>query len=465
MVVPALASGDEPTTVRLETGIVDPYATRNPDAFYARLSVTGATVIRLLLDWRTVAPASLPASFSAADPGDPAYTWKDIDIKVRAAVRHGFHPIIDIAGAPTWATARQVRGGPFKPDPAKLAAFAKAAARRYSGRSEHLPRVWYWQLWNEPNVALNLRPQFVGSTLYSPAWYRRMLNAFADAVHGVDPTNVVIAGGTAPFTTRAGERSSWGPGPLLFLRRMLCLSKNLRPTCKQRAHFDVWAHHPYTSGGPNHHANIADDVSIADLPRMKAVLDAGVQTGQIVPRHKLRFWVTEFSWDTDPPDPNAMPLLLQTRWVSEALYRMSQSGVSLVTWFLLKDQPLASSPYQSGLYFHNGSPKPTLRAFRFPFVAFRNDDGQIDVWGRTPSGKPGILAIEQRSGATWKRLGTVKTNSFGVFTGSYPSPDKGRLRARLTNPPGDLSNPFSLIEPPDRPVRPFGEAGPPGFHN
>ena len=438
---PGLASGDEPTRARLETGIVDPFATGNPDAFYARVSETGATVVRLVLDWRTVAPASLPSSFSAADPGDPAYAWKDFDIKVRGAVRHGLRPIIDIAGAPTWATARQVPGGPFKPDPAKLAAFAEAAARRYSGRFESLPRVRYWQLWNEPNVALNLRPQFAGSTLYSPFWYRRMLNAFADAVHGVDQTNVVIAGGTAPFTTRAGKRSSWGPGPLLFLRRMLCLSKKLQPTCKQKAHFDVWAHHPYTSGGPNHHANLADDVSIADLPRMKAVLDAGVQSRKIVSEDKVRFWVTEFSWDTDPPDPNAMPLALQTRWVSEALYKMSQSGVTLVTWFSLDDQLRASSPYQSGLYFHNGTPKPTLRAFRFPFVAFRNGAGQIDVWGRTPSGKPGIVAIEQRSGTTWKRFGTVKTNEFGVFTGSYPSPEKGRLRAQLSQSVGRLFEP------------------------
>jgi len=459
LVVSALASGGESTWARLQTGIVDPFATGDPDAFYARVSGTGATVVRLSLDWRTVAPASLPSSFSAADPGDPAYAWTSFDLNIRSAVRHGLRPIVDIVGAPKWATARQVRGGPFKPDPGKLAAFAKAAARRYSGSFGNLPHVWYWQLWNEPNLALQLRPQFVGSTLYSAVWYRRMLNAFADAVHGVDSSNVVIAGGTAPFTTRAGTRSSWGPGPLLFLRRMLCLSKTLHPTCKQKAHFDVWAHHPYTSGGPDHHANLADDVSIADLPRMKAVLDAGVRTGQIVSRHKLRFWVTEFSWDTSPPDPNAMPLALQTRWVSEALYKMGQSGVTLVTWFSLNDQPRAT-PYQSGLYFHDGTAKPTLRAFRFPFVAFRGEDGHIDVWGRTPSGKRGVVAIEQRFGATWKRLGTVTTNAFGIFTGTYTSTDPGRLRAQQTEPARDVSNPFSLVEPPDWPVRPFGEAGP-----
>ena len=238
---------------------------------------------------------------------------------------------------------------------------------------------------------------------------------------------------------------------------MLCLSKQLKPTCNQKAHFDVWSHHPYTSGGPTHHASIADDVSLGDLPRMKAVLDAGVRTGHIISRKPVRFWVTEFSWDTNPPDPNAMPISLQTRWVSEALYTMWKAGVSLVTWFLVKDQPLATSPYQSGLYFRTGKPKPSLRAFRFPFVAFSKTGG-IDVWGRTPASKPGTVVIEQESSGGWRRLGDLTTNAFGIFTGHYGSSGKKPLRARLVGSTPDFSQPYSLIEPPDRFYRPFGES-------
>jgi cellulase (glycosyl hydrolase family 5) len=447
-----------PGPAMLQTAILDQpaFAGQRSDAAFSTVADTGATIVRLVLDWRGVAPETLTPEFSASDPGSPRYEWKNFDFQVRAAVRHGLRPIVDIASAPAWATARPVRGGPYKPDPARLAEFAKAAALRYSGGFKGLPRVRYWQLWNEPNLAVYLRPQFVGSALYSPHWYRRMLNAFADAVHAVHPDNLVIAGATAPFTTRAGNQSSWGPGPLLFLRTMLCFSKKLKPTCSQQAHFDIWAHHPYTSGGPNHHANNVDDVSIADLPQMKALLDLGVWAGHIVSRNKLRFWVTEFSWDTNPPDPNAMPLALQTRWVSEALYKMWASGVSLVTWFLLEDQPRETSPYQSGLYFRNGEPKPTLRAFRFPFVAYLRV-GVTDIWGRTPSSKPGTVAIEQQSGGAWKRLGTVNTNAFGIFRDSYLSKPKGPLRARLIGSSADASEPFSLEEPPDESYRPFGE--------
>jgi hypothetical protein len=273
----------------------------------------------------------------------------------------------------------------------------------------------------------------------------------------VHADNSVIGGGTAPFTTRAGKPTSWGPGPLLFLRDVLCLSKELKPTCHAKVEFDIWAHHPYTSGGPMHHANNPDDVSIGDLPRMKAVLDAGLASGHLVTRQKLRFWVTEFSWDTNPPDPNAVPIKLETRWVSEGLYDMWKAGVSLVTWYSLEDKPLSSSYYQSGLFFVNGKPKPSLQAFRFPFVAYPNGK-RVDVWGRTPSSHRGSVVVEQQFGHAWRRLRTVTSNAFGIFTASLATNGKGPLRALLVGSRNDVSQPFSLEEPPDHFYRPFGES-------
>ena len=189
---------------------------------------------------------------------------------------------------------------------------------------------------------------------------------------------------------------------------------------------------------------------------MRAVLDAAVRLNHVVSKQKVRFWVTEFSWDTRPPDPNAMPLALQTRWISEAFYTMWKSGVSLATWYLIEDDPLGKSPYQSGLYFNGGKKKPSFRAFRFPFVAFSRGSG-ILVWGRTPWSKAGTVIVEQRSGQIWKRLGNVRTNPRGIFSGMYRSRGTGALRARLLGPPAETSVPFSLNEPPDRFVRPFGE--------
>ena len=137
----------------------------------------------------------------------------------------------------------------------------------------------------------------------------------------------------------------------------------------------------------------------------------------------MRFWVTEFSWDSKPPDPHprALPMRLHARWVSEALYRMWRSGVSLVTWFQLRDEPYPASPYQSGLYFRGGQdllrdqPKPSLTAFRFPFVALR-ERGGLTVWGRTPDSRPATVLVEQSAGGSWRRLAQLRADRHGIFT-------------------------------------------------
>jgi hypothetical protein len=205
-----------------------------------------------------------------------------------------------------------------------------------------------------------------------------MVNAAADAIHSVKKDNVVIAGGQTPFGPDA--KSTDKVAPLTFMRQLLCLSsgKNPKPVCRKRVRFDAWAHHPYTSGGPTHHANSPDDVSAPDLWKMRVLLDAAVGAGNLQSTGPVAFWVTEFAWDTSPPDPKGVPEKLHARWVAEVLYRMWDQGVSLVTWFLIRDQPFTSTtPFQAGLYFRgsNGmtsdTPKLALTAFRFPFVAFR----------------------------------------------------------------------------------------------
>ena len=72
----------------------------------------------------------------------------------------------------------------------------------------------------------------------------------------------------------------------------------------------------------------------------------------------MRFWVTEFAWDSNPPDPGGVPLALEGRWVADALHRVWAAGVSLVTWFSLRDQPLRTSAYQSGLYLRGSGASP-----------------------------------------------------------------------------------------------------------
>jgi len=298
-----------------------------------------------------------------------------------------------------------------------------------------------------------------GTPFQSADVYRSLLNAFADAVHSVHADNLVIAGGLS--TPGRNFRQSPAISPLVFMRAVLCLdaNNNRLAGCNEQAHFDVWSMHPYTSGSPEHHAANATDVSIPELPLVKATLDAANRLGQIVSTNPVQFWVTEVSWDSNPPDPGGVPMKLLQRWVSEGLYRMWTYGVSLVTWFEIRDQAgYDPDTFQSGLYFMCArsiscdKPKPTLEAFRFPFVAYKNG-GKVLIWGRTPFGKRGRVTVEQKVGGRFKKLARLKTNGHGLFTKTLPRKGGGDLRASLGH---EHSIPFSLTVPPDRPGNPFG---------
>jgi hypothetical protein len=285
-----------------------------------------------------------------------------------------------------------------------------------------------------------------------------MVNAFADAVHGVRSGNLVVAGGLAPFGH--DSRDIQVVPPMGFMSALLCVSAKspFRKTCSARTHFDVWSHHPYTNGGPNWHARGAGNASLGDLPAIRTLLTAANAAGTIVSAHRLQFWVTEFSWDSNPPDPKGVPSALHARWVAEALYRMWQAGVSALIWFRLQDDPLQQTPYQSGFFTVGGRAKHSLKSFRFPFVAFRVDNG-VSVWGRTPLDARASVIVERKAGRRWVPLARVPTDGSGIFARTLPVPATTALRARITAP-DETSIPFSLTVPPNRPATPFGCGGP-----
>jgi RimJ/RimL family protein N-acetyltransferase len=378
-VQPAQAAGPLQTAIYVQNGDI-PSDDAGANAFFKRIKATGATAVRLTISWSDVAPAQLPPTFHPKDPAETAYNWTAADRAISLAVANGLTPLVDVLGAPAWAGGKKVSA------PA-LGDFATAITSRYIGSFEGLPRVRYWLVWNEPNLTTYLAPQVAGKKLVGAARYRSMVNAFAAAAHSVRRDNVVVAGLVAPFTFRKD------PGPLTFMKAVLA----------GRTEFDVWAVHPYTSGGPRHHAQKSSDLSLGDLPRARSVLDRAVHAHHIASSHAVQLWVTEFSWDSKPPDSHGVPVGLEAQWVSEALFRAWQAGVSMFTWFLLRDDTRAT-PFQSGLYFRSWQAKPALAAFRFPFVALRRSSS-VYVWGRTPGGRPATAVIERKSGRWVGRIG------------------------------------------------------------
>ena len=463
----ALAAPRPFATSLQDAAVYDPDP-RNADFAMARMRQAGATWVRVDLSWDHVAPPGTvrPPGFNAADPGDPQYNWGQTDWAIQRAVANGLQPFVNVSEAPLWAErGRSGREGTSNPSPAELAAFAHAAAVRYGGAYAGLPRVPAWEVWNEVNASFFFLPQWKGKPggeALSPVLYRTLVNAFADAVHGVNPANLVIAGSLYPFSL--DRPNAQAIPPLKFMRYLFCLSQKLKlkPNCGEPMRFDVWSHHPYTSGSPTHDPLGPESVSIGQLGRMGSVLRAAVKQGRVISSHPVQYWVTEFGWDTNPPDPKGVPVRLQARWISEAFYRMWRAGVSLASWFQMRDGFGDGARFADGLYsicpeqpenLSCDRAKISFVSFRFPFVAFRRDRRHVLIWGRTPSGVPGTVVVEQSRGGAFRRLVTIPSDRYGVFTRTLRSRRGGSLRARLAN--GSVGSlPFALKRPRDFPISP-----------
>jgi hypothetical protein len=317
-----------------------------------------------------------------------------------------------------------VNPGAWRPNPTAFGAFVKAVARRYSGTfnpgTGTLPRVRYYQAWSEPNLPNHLSPQWVRVrrqwVAESPIIYRGLLNAFYAAVKSVNRADLVITGGTAPFGDKPGGQRV---PPVVFLRGLLCLGgEQLKlQRCPDPAHFDILAHHPYEIGSPTLPAFDANDVSVPDLYKLTRPLGIAERTGRVLPRGHKRLWVTEFSYDSDPPNPHGVPVHELADWTEETFYLLWRQGVDTITWFLIVDQPPIpnyGSSYQSGVYYLNGRPKPSFEAFRFPFVVEPSGPGRVVLWGIAPDA--GTVEVQRLQSGRWTTVTTFRRRARAIFT-------------------------------------------------
>jgi hypothetical protein len=448
----------------LETGVS--YVYQDDPIEFEHVKATGAKLVQTPLRWANVAPRTPPASWDPEDPADPNYDWSDVDHLVAHAVEAGLTPLLQVRGAPLWAQRCEgTTDAPCDPDPAALAVFAKAAARRYSGSFGGLPRVRFWQALDEPNLSLFFAPQYVGDRATSPELYRWLVNSFYAAVKSVDPSDLVISAGLGPIAV-----DGFTIGPMPFTRKLLCMKGRNDPhktkgSCEGGVHFDIFDIHPYTSGGPTH-AGGKDDVELGDIEKLQALLAAADRDGRIKGQfRRTPLWITELSWDSSPPDPGGLPMKIESQWTAEALYRSWLAGVHRFFWFSLVDFNEPDVPFnvslQSGLYFWDQStvaqqPKEVLYAFRFPFVAFPRRKG-LYFWGRTGNSHGGRVAIQVLKKGHWRVTDVVHADANGMFTGTarthYGANKNGAVRANYM---GEESLPFPMRRVGDFPHPPFG---------
>lgn len=447
-----LVAGASEARASFLTGLAD-LQLANQDAstrtFWQDQNVAASSgIVRINIYWRG-ATAGKPASPS--DPLDPAYSFDQVDRAVIDSVSRGNRVLLTVYGAPEFAEgpneSSEAREGTWKPDPKALGLFAEAVGSRYSGGTTVnglgvLPRVGYFEAWNEPNLSEYVSPQYTKKSTFAGDHYRAMVNAFSKGIkNSENQTAKVVAGATAPYGDPTGGTRT---RPLRFMRDFLCLKKDLSPrNCADEARFDILSHHPITlSGGPDRSAIHPDDVAMPDVKHLIKTLRTAEKRGTVRGgNHPV--WATEFWWETDPPDPfQGVPLATQARWIEESFYSLWKQGVDVGIWFLLVDEDAGSdgiSGQQSGLFFRDRSKKPAFTAFRFPFVGDRISKKKVNVWTIPPT--TGTLEIQEERGGVFVTIDRMDVTDAKPDQKKIKASGKTKLRALLN---GETSLPYTV---------------------
>ncbi len=450
------------------------------DARLDEIKSLGVDIVKVRVDWRSIAPDSTSTTkpnFDAKDPAAyPAGAWAPYDAIVRGAAARGMGVYLQLGGsAPEWATPGKRKSAVNSPRAGMFRDFVQAVGTRYSGSfggsagspgspgggggggglplpkelasllgagagsstataaqapTAALPRVTLYSVWNEPNLRSWLSPQTRKRVPVSPAIYRRLLYAASDGLkasgHAHDQ---LLVGELLPFA-RSGRTGSTKLRPITFLRELACLNGHYRPyrgrAAKKRGCAKKFrklpgtglAFHPYTlGGGPNIKTPNKDDASIATLSRVTRALDK-IYARHRLAKRKMPLWITEFGFQSSPPDHFATPLrrIPGFQAQSERIAFRNRRVVSFSQYPLLDDSGLAG--FQSGLRYSNGKAKRGVYSgFAHTVYAVRRGS-RVEVFGCERAATRGTkVTIQGRVGkkGRWKNLATASTNAYGYF--------------------------------------------------
>ena len=401
------------------------------------LARLGVDTIRLNVRWNRYAPEPTRKSKPAFDAADPnAYPLGEVDAVVDGAARRGMDILITATGpGPAWAS--RCKGSYAKrricdPRPAEFGSYVTALGRRYPGVSR-------WSFWNEPNQGGWLTPQWrkrSGSWVrWSPHMYRNLVRAgtagLAASGHAADE---ILLGETAPIGRTSGSYYKRSVAPVDFYRELFCLNARGRRLggkaarirgCRSYAPLDVTgvAHHPYTRGAsksPRWRPG-RRDITLGVISRLAKWIDRGARARRV--NGRLPIWLTEFGFQTRPPDRYAgTSLKNQARWLNESDWIAWRNGrIRSVAQYELFDER-ALGAFQTGLRFLGGKAKPGLAAYRlpvWPVESGRSTRIWLQVRPQARLGTPQTVTIEYRSSrkAPWRPLRSTTTDARGyVYT-------------------------------------------------
>ncbi|BBM58205.1 hypothetical protein JMUB4039_2202 [Leptotrichia trevisanii] len=201
---------------------------------YSKIARVGFQWVRITASWHRIQSKK-----------NGGYDWQDIDDAVALARKYNLKVLMQISGAPEWATgadklstaeknalnARKIWVASFAPLPQydnDFSNFVSALVKRYAPKG-----VIDYEFWNEPG-----NPEFWHDTIQNPKpnpeHYTDLLKIAYTAAHNAHIDVNIMAGG---MTVGATNNSTGYIGPMEFLERMY--------RAGAKGYFDGLSHHPY----------------------------------------------------------------------------------------------------------------------------------------------------------------------------------------------------------------------------
>ncbi len=252
-----------------------------------------------------------------------------------------------------------------------FAAFAAAVVQA-------VPGVRAVVVGNEPNLSTFWKPQFdaTGRDLAATG-YADLLGRSYDAIKAAGRGVLVLGGAVSPRGADRPHGSRPTHSPTAFIRD---LGAAYRASGRERPLMDGFAIHPYmrfsrVSPMQEHPRNTS--ITIADYPKLVALLNEAFH-GTAQPGARLPLYYTEFGVQTTVPpakrsfydDPESPGRADSVGFATQAAYYRQvlaiaycQATVEGIFVFHTFDEADYAG-WQSGLYFADRTPKPSLGGFR-----------------------------------------------------------------------------------------------------
>lgn len=312
----------------------------------------GVHWVRVDLSWRNIQPDS-PSQ----------YLWERFDRVVDAADKRGLEVLPTIGYTPRWAAAADCGSTSQTCPPAdddQFAAFAGAAAERYSARGVHT-----WEIWNEPNI----RPFW--HTGPDAERYAGLLKAASRSVRSADSKAYLLLGGLAAVKTDPAKQYVSHQTYLGELGRLGALDQ-----------VDAISYHPYTYP-------LLPGAKTATGTRFEEIASTSDSLVSVLRRYgkpDMPVWVTETGAPTwsqgtaaDSPDAQGtrhVTARLQAEIATDTVPAAAAiPSVAKVFWFAYRDGEAETADSRTsqhfGLLYSDGRHKPAFAALRKAISDYR----------------------------------------------------------------------------------------------